>query len=93
MTSLSAAKLGVTDRGLLRPGDYADVTVFDPEHIADKATYSDPFQYSTGVVYVVVNGKVVLDGGKHTGERPGRRCGMGGDGRGSPVMVGLERPR
>ena len=78
MTSLSAAKLGIMDRGLLRPGNYADVTVFDPEHIADKATYSDPFQYSTGVVYVVVSGKVVLDGGKHTGERPGRALRHGG---------------
>ncbi len=72
MTSLSATKLGLTDRGLLRPGNYADVTVFDPERIADKATYSEPFQYSAGVVYVVVNGKLVIDGGKHTGERPGR---------------------
>ncbi len=72
MTSLSATKIGITDRGLLRPGNYADVTVFDPERIADKATYSEPFQYSEGVVYVVVNGKLVIDGGKHTGERPGR---------------------
>ena len=72
MTSLNAAKLGLTDRGLLRPGNYADVTVFDPERIADKATYAEPFQYSEGVVYVLVNGKLVLDGGKHTGDRPGR---------------------
>ncbi|HVS34853.1 MAG TPA: D-aminoacylase [Gemmataceae bacterium] len=72
MTSLSAAKIGIMDRGLLRPGCFADVTVFDPDRIADKATYADPFQYSTGVQYVIVNGKVVIDGGKHTGERPGR---------------------
>ena len=78
MTSLSAAKLGITDRGLLRPGCYADVTIFDPDHIADKATYSDPFQYSTGVVYVIVNGKLVIDGGKHTGERPGNTLRHGG---------------
>jgi N-acyl-D-aspartate/D-glutamate deacylase len=72
MTSLNAAKLGLTDRGLLRPGNFADVTVFDAERITDKADYSSPFKYSEGVEYVVVNGKLVLDGGKHTGERPGR---------------------
>jgi N-acyl-D-aspartate/D-glutamate deacylase len=72
MTSANAAKIGLRDRGLLRPGNFADVTVFDPEHIADKATYFDPFQYPTGVVYALVNGKVILDQGKHTGERPGR---------------------
>ena len=72
MTSMNASKLGVADRGLLRPGNFADVTVFDPDRIIDKATYTDPFQYSEGVVYVVVNGKVVLDDGKHTGRRPGR---------------------
>jgi N-acyl-D-aspartate/D-glutamate deacylase len=72
MTSLSAAKLGITDRGLLRPGDFADVTIFDLERIADRATYTEPFQYAEGVEYVVVNGKLVLDKGKHTHERPGR---------------------
>ena len=72
MTSLNAAKLGLADRGLLRPGNFADVTVFDPERIADKATYSDPFQYPEGIDFVIVNGKLVVDDGKHTGERPGR---------------------
>jgi N-acyl-D-aspartate/D-glutamate deacylase len=72
MTSMNAAKLGLTDRGLLRPGNLADVIVFDPERVIDRATYAEPFQYSEGVVDVVVNGKLVLDGGKHTGERPGR---------------------
>jgi N-acyl-D-amino-acid deacylase len=72
MTSMNASKLGIEDRGLLRQGNFADVVVFDPERILDKATYSDPFQYSEGVRYVVVNGKVVLEDGKHTGERPGR---------------------
>jgi N-acyl-D-aspartate/D-glutamate deacylase len=71
MTSLNAAKLGLRDRGLLRPGAFADVTIFDEAHIADRATYEDPFQYSTGVVYVIVNGRVVLDNGTHTGARPG----------------------
>jgi N-acyl-D-amino-acid deacylase len=72
MTSLNATKLGILDRGLLRPGNYADVTVFDPEHVSDRSTYTDPFHYSEGIEYVVVNGKLVLERGKHTGERPGR---------------------
>ena len=52
MTSLNAAKLGLADRGLLRPGNFADVTVFDPERVIDRATYTDPFQYSEGIEYV-----------------------------------------
>jgi N-acyl-D-aspartate/D-glutamate deacylase len=72
MTSLNAAKLGITDRGLLRPGQFADVTVFDPEKVADKATYLEPFHYPVGIEYVIVNGRVVLDRGEHTGARPGR---------------------
>jgi N-acyl-D-aspartate/D-glutamate deacylase len=72
MTSLNAAKLGIEDRGLLRPGNWADVTVFDPERILDRATYEEPFQYSDGIEYVVVNGEMVLEHGKHSGARPGR---------------------
>jgi N-acyl-D-amino-acid deacylase len=72
MTSLNASKLGISDRGLLRAGNFADLTLFDPEHVADHATYDKPFQYSEGIAYVIVNGKVVLDQGKHTGTRPGR---------------------
>lgn len=72
MTSLNAAKLGIQDRGLLRPGNWADLTLFDPERIIDRATYEQPFQYSEGIEYVVVNGQVVLEQGKHTGARPGR---------------------
>jgi N-acyl-D-aspartate/D-glutamate deacylase len=72
MTSLNAAKLGVPDRGLLRPGNYADLTVFDPERVLDRATYAEPFQYSEGIEYVFVNGVAVLERGKHTGARPGR---------------------
>jgi N-acyl-D-amino-acid deacylase len=72
MTSQNAAKLGLTDRGLLRPGNFADITVFDAERVIDKSTYNQPFQYSEGIEYVVVNGQVVLDQGKHTGARPGR---------------------
>ncbi len=62
MTSLNAAKVGLVDRGLLRPGLFADITVFDAARIADQATYLDPFHYSVGVRYVLVNGQLVLDG-------------------------------
>jgi N-acyl-D-aspartate/D-glutamate deacylase len=72
MTSLNAAKIGITDRGLLRPGMFADVTVFDPEKVIDRSTYTDPFHYSDGIMFVAVNGKLVLDGGKPTGAKPGR---------------------
>ena len=72
MTSLNAAKLGIYDRGLLRPGMYADITVFDPQTVIDRATYTDPFHYNEGIQYVIVNGQVVLDAGQHTGARPGR---------------------
>jgi N-acyl-D-amino-acid deacylase len=80
MTSLNAAKLGIADRGLLRPGQFADVSVFDPETVIDHATYLDPFRYNEGISYVVVNGRLVLDRGQHTGARPGRalRAGRGG---------------
>jgi N-acyl-D-amino-acid deacylase len=71
MTSANAAKAHQYDRGLLRPGMAADVTVFDAGKIIDNATYEKPHQYATGVEYVLVNGKLVLDGGKHTGARPG----------------------
>jgi N-acyl-D-aspartate/D-glutamate deacylase len=72
MTSLNAAKLGIRDRGLLRAGDCADLTLFDPDRVTDRATYDKPFQYSEGIAYVIVNGKLVIDQGKHTGARPGK---------------------
>ncbi len=72
MTALNAAKLGIRDRGLVRPGDFADLTLFDPEKVIDRSTYTDPFRYGEGIEYVVVNGQVVLDRGKPTDARPGR---------------------
>jgi dihydroorotase/N-acyl-D-amino-acid deacylase len=72
MTSLPARRMGLSDRGLLRPGLAADVVVFDPEKIRDVATFEEPNVYSEGVEHVVVNGRVVLDGGRVTDERPGR---------------------
>ncbi|HEY2019243.1 MAG TPA: D-aminoacylase [Bryobacteraceae bacterium] len=71
MTSANAAKIRQYDRGLLRPGMAADVTVFNAATIIDNATYEKPHQYATGVEYVMVNGKVVLERGKHLGTRPG----------------------
>ena len=72
MTSLNAAKIGIHDRGILRAGNYADITLFNSETVIDRAGYTDPFQYSEGIEYVIVNGTVVLDRGQHTGARPGR---------------------
>jgi N-acyl-D-aspartate/D-glutamate deacylase len=72
MTSLNAAKIGQPNRGILRPGAFADVTIFDAEKVIDRSTYENPFQYSEGIEYVIVNGKLVLDKGKPTGEKPGR---------------------
>ena len=71
-TGAAASALGLTDRGVLRPGCWADVAVFDPDRIADRATYDDPHRYAVGVSMVVVNGEVVIDGGDHTGALPGR---------------------
>ena len=77
MTSMNAAKAGLIDRGLLRPGQFADVTVFDPDQVVDRATYLDPFHYSVGVRYVLVNGQPVLDAGQHTHAHPGRALRLG----------------
>jgi len=71
MTSLGAQRLGLKDRGLLREGYWADIVVFDPNRINDKATFATPKQYPEGINYVLVNGHVVIDRGNHTGERPG----------------------
>ena len=72
VTSLPARRMGIWDRGILRPGAYADVVVFDPERIEDTATFEAPRQYPRGIETVIVNGRVVLHEGKRTAERPGR---------------------
>ncbi|MBE3087961.1 MAG: D-aminoacylase, partial [Chloroflexi bacterium] len=72
MTSRPAARVGLADRGILRPGMMADIAIFDPATIRDIATFEDPNHYSIGMKYVLVNGKAVIAGGVITAERPGR---------------------
>jgi dihydroorotase/N-acyl-D-amino-acid deacylase len=72
MTSRPAARVGLQDRGILRPGMAADVTIFDPATIRDVATFEDPNHYAVGVKHVFVNGRAVVLNGAITSERPGR---------------------
>jgi N-acyl-D-amino-acid deacylase len=84
MTSLAAQRVGINDRGVLKPGMFADITVFDPNTVIDRATYENPSQISMGVSYVLVNGIPVVDNGQPTAALPGRAL------RG--VGVRVERP-
>ena len=72
MTSAVAERLLIADRGLLRPGMYADVVVFDPQRIQENSTYEKPLQLSTGMKVVLINGVEVVRDGRHTGAKPGR---------------------
>ena len=72
MTSLAAQRVGLADRGLVRPGMYADITVFDPQTVIDRATFEQPHLPSVGIEYVFVNGQAVLRRGRMTDVRPGR---------------------
>jgi N-acyl-D-amino-acid deacylase len=72
LTSLPATNLGLNHRGLLQKGMFADVIIFDPQTIGDRATFENPHQYSVGVRDVFVNGQPVLKNGEHTGVKPGR---------------------
>lgn len=72
MTSLPAQVFGFWDRGVIRPGMAADLVIFDPEQIVDRATFENPHQYAEGVRHVLVNGVPVISEGQHTGARPGR---------------------
>jgi len=71
MTSQPATAFRMKDRGLLRAGAFADITIFDPATVADQATFENPHQYATGIKSVLVNGTVVFDGTKMTGAKPG----------------------
>jgi N-acyl-D-amino-acid deacylase len=72
MTSMNADKIGIKDRGRLREGMWADVTIFDPVTVIDRATFENPHQYPVGINYVIVNGVVTLDNDRHTGALAGR---------------------
>jgi N-acyl-D-amino-acid deacylase len=72
MTGMAAARIGLRERGLVQPGYFADLTVFDPATVKDESTYAEPHRYPTGIPYVVVNGAVVVDGGRLGAARPGR---------------------
>ncbi|MGH7700480.1 MAG: amidohydrolase family protein [Gemmatimonadales bacterium] len=72
MTSLSADRLGLRDRGRIAEGAVADLVVFGPATVRDRATFEDPHQYPVGIEYVMVDGALVVDGGRFTDARPGR---------------------
>ena len=72
MTSLPAARFRLRRRGMLKKGYYADIVIFDPQTVADTATYTEPHQRPGGIPWVLVNGQVVIAEGKHTGARPGQ---------------------
>jgi N-acyl-D-amino-acid deacylase len=73
MTGLPAKKLGLKNRGLIKKGMAADVVLFDPAKVADKATFNNPHQYPSGIEHVFVNGKAVIQNSEHTGKLPGQR--------------------
>lgn len=83
MTSLPADLMGLADRGELREGAFADIVIFDPATIVDRATFQAPHQYPAGIPYVIVNGVVTVDGGEYLDVRPGRTL-RRGDGGGAP---------
>jgi N-acyl-D-amino-acid deacylase len=72
MTMLPARKFGFGQRGIIAVGAWADLVVFDPDAVADSATWVDPHRYPAGIPYVIVNGRPVIDRGVHTGALPGR---------------------
>jgi N-acyl-D-amino-acid deacylase len=72
MTSMAADRMRLRDRGIIRTGCFADLVVFDPATVADRATYVEPKQYPAGIEYVIVNGVPVIMKGEHTGELPGK---------------------
>ncbi|MCJ7731113.1 D-aminoacylase [Candidatus Bathyarchaeota archaeon] len=71
MTSFPAQRFGILDRGLLRPGMWADITVFNPETVIDRATYKDPHNFPAGIPYVIVNGEITISEGKYSKSRAG----------------------
>lgn len=72
MTSAAARKLGLWDKGIIRPNMYADIVIFDFDEIKDLATFENPHQFPKEIKYIIVNGKIVVKEGKHTGLLAGK---------------------
>ena len=72
MTGLPAARFGLADRGVVRPGAAADLVIFDPAAVIDRATYEDPARPAAGIDLVLANGEAIRDGARSTGARPGQ---------------------
>lgn len=72
LTASPAARLGLYDRGIVKEGLAADLVIFDPETIQDRATLENPHQYPEGIPYVFVNGEMVIENGTHSGKLPGK---------------------
>jgi dihydroorotase/N-acyl-D-amino-acid deacylase len=72
MTSMPAARLGLQNRGILREGMKADITIFDPQTIRDISTYENPHRYPEGIKYVIINGTITVENGKHNGVLNGK---------------------
>lgn len=94
MTSAVATRLSIPDRGLLRAGFYADIVIFDPATVGDRATFERPHQLSVGIRYVYVNGVLVVKDGGHTGAKPGKAVrgpGWTGPRSGAPLAEAIRR--
>ena len=72
MTALPAQRMGLKDRGNLKVGNYADITIFNPQTIKDQSTFENPHQYPAGIPYVLVNGRIVVDHGIYKDVRAGK---------------------
>lgn len=72
MTSLPAQRIGLPDRGMIREGNYADITIFDPERVIDESTFEDPHRYPSGIEYVIINGRLAVDDGEFQNKLLGR---------------------
>jgi N-acyl-D-aspartate/D-glutamate deacylase len=86
MTSFPAQRLGLTDRGLLKPGMWADIVIFDPEQVIDKASYTEPHQFPQGIIHVLVNGQIVVRDEQQTDALPGNVLRWGHEIRGLSVV-------
>jgi len=72
MTGLPAGKIGLKKRGILKKGNYADIVIFDPKTVNDTATYQNPKEYPTGISHIIINGKIAVENGEHTGALAGQ---------------------